>query len=153
MFTSLAALGCANGDRVTLTAHPDPMLKPKAASVVFSPPKDFRVIVDTKPALDLSAALEKEATKNDTPAADLGPLASADAEGDGGLGQFQTMAEDGAGIPVREPDWSKMLESDGPGAVMQKLCGFKLSHAEKSPDGPAEKVAMGAKTLTELMTT
>jgi hypothetical protein len=30
-----------------------------------------------------------------------------------------------------------VLQGEGPGVMMQKLCGFKLSHAEKTPDDPA----------------
>ncbi len=44
-------------------------------------------------------------------------------------------------IPTVEPDWSETLRNDGPGVMMQKLCGFRLSHAEKTPDDPAERCA------------
>ena len=88
-------------------------------------------------------------------------------------------------IPAVEPDWAETLSSEGPGMMMQKLCGFRLSHAEKTPDDPAERcvpntparmkcntptvsqnrcfeyliyvsctrIAMGAKSLTDLMMT
>ena len=44
-------------------------------------------------------------------------------------------------IPTVEPDWSETLRDEGPGVMMQKLCGFKLSHAEKTPEDPAERCA------------
>ncbi len=51
------------------------------------------------------------------------------------------MAETEVEIPMVEPDWAVTLNKDGPSVMMQKLCGFRLSHAEKTPDDPAERCA------------
>ena len=39
----------------------------------------------------------------------------AEVEGEGAIGQLQTVVEEKAG-PAVEPDWSKVLEADGPGS-------------------------------------
>lgn len=58
----------------------------------------------------------------------------------------KVQTEEGVGvepveIPTVEPDWAETLRNEGPSVMMQKLCGFKLSHAEKTPDDPAERCA------------
>jgi hypothetical protein len=52
-------------------------------------------------------------------------------------------------IPAVEPDWAETLSTEGPGMVMQKLCGFRLSHAEKTPDDPAERCVPNTPALSQ----
>ena len=76
---------------------------------------------DTQPATDAAEGEVARQTEVQTPG-DTGPITEPEVE-----------------IPAVEPDWAETLRTDGPGVMMQKLCGFKLSHAEKTPEDPAER--------------
>ena len=76
---------------------------------------------DTRPATDAAAGEAAPKTELQAP------------------GEPPPITEPEVEIPAVEPDWAETLRNDGPGVMMQKLCGFKLSHAEKTPDDPAER--------------
>eukprot|EP01048_Picozoa_sp_COSAG05_P014258 COSAG05_NODE_1598_length_4453_cov_5.666514_1_plen_276_part_00 len=52
-----------------------------------------------------------------------------------------------------EPDWSSVVSEVGVAAGMQRLCAYKLAHLWKTPDDAQQRVAAGAKAVSELVTT
>ena len=51
------------------------------------------------------------------------------------------------------PDWALVVSEVGVATGMQRICAYQLAHLEKTPDDAEERVAAGAKAVSELVTT